>query len=302
MSLKVLNIVSRKIMRNERLNIFLAKHCLWLHLHLMYCSWKDRWPRFGKPRDLNEWLLRLSWRNSHNKQMRELIPQCADKVAVRDYVAQKGYAHTLIECFGAYDHVKDIPFDSLPVSFVLKMNNASGRNQIVTSKRSCQGKCFSQFEDWLKDREFGLTTGEWQYSLIEPKIIVEKYISNLGEKSLIDYKFNCIHGKPYSCFVGYDRDPKDPHGSVCFDDYDLDWNLTDNIYDKWHKNRRELPKPQCWEQMKEMAATLAGDFEYVRVDLYEVDGKILFGELTFTPQGCVQEFYKEEYLQKIIGR
>lgn len=298
---KLIRVIFRKIMCNERLNIFLAKHCLWLHLHLMYYNWKGRWPNFMQPHDLNEWLLRLSWRNSHNKRMRQLIPLCADKVVVRDYVIQKGYAHTLVESYGAYTTVKDIPFDQLPNQFVMKMNNASGRNAIVANGAIGGGGIFAQFEHWLKDREFGLTTGEWQYSLIQPRILIEKYMENIGESSLIDYKFNCIHGKPYSCFVAYDRNPKDPHGEVCFDDYDLDWNRTDYIYDSWHKNRRLLPKPRCWEQMKEMAAKLAEDFEYVRVDLYEVEGKVVFGELTFTPQGCVQEFYMDEYLQKIIS-
>ena len=181
------------------------------------------------------------------------------------------------------------------------MNNASGRNRIFTNGLpDSDGNVLAEFNGWLRDREFGLTTGEWQYSLIEPRILIEKYLENLGETMLIDYKFNCIYGEPFSCFVGYNRNPDDPHGKVCFDDYDMDWNRTERIKPDWHENRRLIPKPQCWDEMVKMAKVLSGDFEYVRVDMYEVEGKIIFGELTFTPQGCVQEFYTDEALKEML--
>lgn len=293
----VIKIIRQHILKNKALAHFLSKHCLRIYLPMMYANWKGKCLDMSKPKDLNEAMLRLSWQNSRNPKMRELIPLCVDKYAVRDYVATKGYADTLNEIYGVYDNVDAIDFEALPKQFVMKMTNASGRNWICEDKSKYDWILVKkQFASWMQDHDFGWQTGEWQYSLIKPRIIVEKYLSSLGEMSPIDYKFQCFHGEPYSCFVGYNRDPKNPHGNVCFDDYDMDWNLTENILPWWHHNRRVLPKPQNWDRMVQMARDLTRDFTYVRFDLYEIDGKILFGEMTFTPQGCVQEFYTNEYL------
>ena len=292
------NIITRSILRNASLSHFLSIHCLKLYLTLMYENWTGKRMDFNHPQDLNQALIRLSWLNSRNHRMRQLIPMCVDKYAVRDYIASKGYGDTLNELYGVYDNVNDIDFDSLPNQFVMKMTNASGRNWICKDKTKADWDAMKmQFAEWMQDHEFGWQTGEWQYSLIQPRIVIEKYLSSLGELSPIDYKFQCFHGEPTSCFVGYDRDPQDTHGKVCFDDYDINWNLTERILPWWHPKRRVLPKPSSWEKMVEIAKKLSAGFEYVRVDLYEVEGKVLFGELTFTPQGCVQEFYTEEYLQ-----
>lgn len=181
------------------------------------------------------------------------------------------------------------------------MTNASGRNWICKDKSEADwGKWKGVFSEWLRDKEFGWQTGEWQYALIKPRIISEKYLTSLGELAPIDYKFQCFHGEPNSCFVGYDRDPNVTHGKVCFDDYDMNRNITDNILPWRHRKRRLLPKPQYWDRMVQMARDVSKDFPYLRFDVYEIDGKILFGEMTFTPQGCVQEFYTQDALEKML--
>lgn len=290
--------IIRSILRNRSIAHFMSKHCLKTYLAMFYENWTGRRMNYQHPQDLNQALINLSWQNSSNPKMRELIPICVDKYAVREYVASKGYSDTLNELYGVYDNVDDIDFDALPNQFVMKMNNASGRNWICKDKSQADWlKMQKQFAAWLQDDDFGWQTGEWQYSLIKPRIIIEKYLETLGEISLIDYKFQCFHGEPYSCFVGYNRDPQNPHGNVCFDDYGMEWNLTENIIPKWHHNRRYLQKPKCWERMVQMAREMSQNFTYVRFDVYEVDEKILFGEMTFTPQGCVQEFYTDDYLK-----
>lgn len=289
-----------RVLRCKPLSLFISRNCLKQYLSLFYFNWTGKKINWEQPQDFNEWLLKTSLKNSKSDKRME-IARCADKYAVRDYVEEKGYGHTLNELIGVYDNVDDIDWNSLPEKFVMKMNNASGRNLICSDKSKINwAKEKEQFRIWLKDRSFGLLTGEWQYSLIEPKIVIEKYLENLGEESLIDYKFNCINGKVYSCFVGYNRNPLDPHNEVCFDDYDLDWNRTDYIKDNWHKNRREIPKPTSFEEMKEMAENLCHGFDYCRFDLYEIDNRILFGEMTFTPQGCVLEFYNDSYLKNAL--
>lgn len=293
------NIFRGWVLRNTALAHFLSRHCLKTYLALMYEQWTGLRMDYRNPKDLNQALIKLSWLNSRNSKMRELIPYCVDKYAVREYIESHGYGDMLNDIYGVYDRVEDIDFSSLPNQFVMKMTNASGRNWICKDKTKADWPVMKErFSKWLQDTDFGWQTGEWQYSLIKPRIVIEKYLASLGEIAPIDYKFHCFHGQPTSCFVGYDRDPNDTHGRVCFDDYDLDWNRTERIVPWWHSKRRMLPKPKCFEQMVQIAKDLSKDFIYVRVDLYEIEGKILFGELTFTPQGNVQEFYTREYLQE----
>lgn len=294
--------IVRVILKNESIAKWLSKHWLRLYLRLFYFNWQNKHIHYRHPQDLNQWLLKTSWLNSKNPQMRELIPQCVDKYTVREYIMQKGYADTLNECYGVYERVEDIDFKSLPRQFVMKMTNASGRNYICTDKSQCDWQQVSnRFTEWLKDNMFGWQSGEWQYALIKPRIVVEKFLENLGESSLIDYKFNVINGKVYSCFVAYNRDNNDAHSrQVCFDDYDLEWNRTDAIKDSWHTNRKLIVKPKTYDRMIEMAEVCSKEFPYCRFDVYEIEGKILFGEMTFTPQGNVLEFYKDEWLRNAL--
>lgn len=288
--------------RNRERAHRLYERNLLCYLKMMYCNWIGRWPNLKQPEDFNQWLLKTSLQNSKNPRMRELIPLCVDKYAVRKYIAEKGYTDTLNECYGVYERVEDIDFKSLPQQFVMKMTNASGRNFICIVKSKCDWKKVSaQFTVWLQDNDFGWETGEWQYRLIKPRIIVERFLENLGESSLIDYKFNVIQGRVYSCFVAYNRDNNAAHSrQVCFDDYDRDWNRTEAIKPEWHTNRRYIAKPKNYERMVEMAERCSKDFPYCRFDLYEIDGKIMFGEMTFTPQGCVLEFYQDDWLKQVL--
>lgn len=294
--------IVRSILTNTFVAHWLSKHCLKKYLDMFYFNWQNKHIHYRHPQDLNQWLLRTSWLNSKNPQMRELIPLCVDKYAVREYITQKGWGDTLNECYGVYDRVEDIDFNLLPQQFVMKMTNASGRNYICTDKSQCDWqKVSNRFAKWLKDNTFGWQSGEWQYALIKPKIVVEKFLKNLGENSLIDYKFYVINGKVYSCFVAYNRDNNDAHSrQVCFDDYDLDWNRTDAIKDNWHTNRKRIAKPKSYDRMIEMAEVCSKGFPYCRFDVYEIEGKILFGEMTFTPQGNVLEYYKDEWLRSAL--
>lgn len=292
--------IARAIVKNDRIAKFFSKHFLKLFLSLFYFDWTGKSVNWKKPEDFNQWLIQQSWKNSKSAD-RDKIAMCADKYSVREYVSSMGYADTLTCLYGVYKEVDDIDFESLPKSFVMKMNNASGRNLICRDKSQIDWERVKEmFRGWLPDRTFGLKSGEWQYSLIQPRIVVEEYLESLNESSIIDYKFNCINGHAYSCFVGYNRNPDNPHGDVCFDDYDIAWNRTDNIKDEWHKDRRFIEKPNNYDRMVEMAEKLSKDFNYCRFDVYEVGGKLYFGEMTFTPQGCVLEFYKDCFLREAL--
>lgn len=296
--------IIRPIMNNRKLAYFLSKHCLRLYLAMFYENWVGKRMHYCHPQDLNQALIKLSLKNSRDPKMRELVPMCADKYAVREFVESKGHGEILNELYGVYDNVDDINLEELPDQFVMKMNNASGRNYICLDKKDCDWenvKC--RFAEWLKDTDFGWDTGEWQYSLIKPKIIIEKYLKDLGVGSLIDYKAQVFHGKVIDFFVCYNRDNDfalaDGCTPVCYDCYTTDWERTDDITPEWRLQRQLIPKPKTLQQMIKVAEDCCKDFEYCRFDMYEIDGKLLLGEMTLTPHGNVVNFYRDEYLVKM---
>ena len=293
--------IIRPILQNEKLAHFLSKHCLKTYLAMFYENWVGKRMNFRHPRDLNQALIKLSWKNSRNPKMRKLVPICADKYAVREFIASKGHAEILNELYGVYDNVDDINFDALPKQFVMKMNNASGRNYICLDKTKCDWHVVkTQFAEWLKDTDYAWETGEWQYALIKPRIVVEKYLKDLGADSLIDYKAQVFHGKVVDFFVCYNRvndmTRADETRPVCYDCYTTDWKRTEDITLEWHLQRQLIPQPKTLSQMIKVAEDCASDFEYCRFDMYDIDGRVVLGEMTLTPHGNVLDFYTDEYL------
>lgn len=254
---------------------------------LWYASCEGRMPDFRHPIDFNERLMAINLDAYHDKSQWPIRIIGADKYAVREYVEQKGLSSILNEIYGVYDSIDEIDFDKLPNQFVIKVTHGSGKNYICRDKSKFDVAAFKELsKDWLKQNDFGLTTGEWHYNLIKPRVIIEKFLYTPGEDvSLIDYKFHCIHGKVYGEYVCYDRDYQDGAHLVNYDHYDADWNLTDGVRKEFHPHQRLIPKPKNFERMKEIAEILSEGLDYLRVDLYEVGDNIIFGELTFTPMG-----------------
>ncbi len=254
-------------------------------------------PNLRHPRNVDELWMAINLWAMKDPKARELRIRCANKYAVREYIAEKGFADTLNECYGVYDSFDEIDFDKLPNQFVLKMTTGSGMNFICKDKSQLNIDLLrDKVKGWFDNcKDFGLKTAEWQYAEIKPRIIVEKYLSMLGESlSLIDYKWHCFNGKVYHIETIYDRDPITDANNC--DTYNLNWERTECVKPQYHPNRRLLPKPKSFDYMKKIVDTLSADFDYVRVDLYEKDGKVLFGELTFTPVGCIEYDYHDEYL------
>ena len=249
---------------------------------------------YRHPKDISE---KVMWLTRYDRD--PLKTRCADKYLVRDYVASKGLEDILIPMIGVWDHASDIDFASLPDKFVLKCNHGSGWNVICTDKSALDiEEAREKLEMWL-GMKYGVDMQEIQYFDIPPKIIGEEFMPFLGG-DVVDYKFHCSKGKVHSCFVAYDRSTVDPH-QVCYDHYDIDWNRTDDIKEKFRPNRRLLPKPQRYEDMLKIASKLSEDFPYVRVDLYNCGDKVFFGELTFTPFSGILSYYKQPMLDE-LGR
>ncbi len=227
-----------------------------------------------------------------------LAPQCTDKYAVRDYVASKGYAHTLVPVLGgAWERIDQIDFDNLPDEFVLKATHGCKMNYIVKNKNDMDiEECRTEMKRWL-NTTYGGYSVEPHYEKIPHRIYAEKYLGDMS--GLIDYKFYCLNGEPMFVTPLFDRKANgDAPMQVKIDLFDMDWNFIPEVISCGTETAGEgkTPKPACFDQMIELARALSSDFDFVRVDLYEYEGKVLFGELTFTPACCVIPFISDKFL------
>lgn len=219
--------------------------------------------------------------------------QLTDKVLVREWIKEKIGEKFLIPVYGVYDKPEDIDFDKLPNSFVIKTNHSSGWNIVVKDKKifNVKNAC-KKINKWLSLDYSFWTEYEPHYSKIKRKILVEKYMED-SKGELVDYKFLCFDGKPKFVWVDYDRFSNHRRNV-----YDMDWNLQ-----PWsqytYENYGGGAKPLNFEQMKEVASKLCKGFIHVRVDLYNIDGQIYFGEMTFTNGSGFEQLYPKEYEKKI---
>ena len=213
-----------------------------------------------------------------------------DKYEVRSIVEStlgKGYMFPLL---GVWDHYDDIDFSKLPCQFVLKCTHDSGSVKIVKDKSLINQKEFNEFfESRLRINSFNLGR-EYPYKKVKPRIIAEKLME--AKEGINDYKFFCFNGKPEIMFVATER----ASGDTKFDFFDhLD---IVNIHPQSTKGG--ITKPQCFDEMKEIAMKCSQGMKFVRIDLYEIDGKVYFGEFTFFHGGGFWLF-KPEHWEKDLG-
>ena len=231
------------------------------------------------PKSLDDKIYYLSY-NSDTQQWSNL----ADKVKVRDYVIINGLSSILCKLYGVYNSSSEIDYGKLPEAFVMKTNNASATTIIVKDKNKLDKNAANeQLDAWLKV-DYGKITATPHYSKIEPKILIEEYLhddSIMNKSSLADYKFYCINGRPEAVMVYTGRIPNTHIMKRMM--YDMNWEPHEEwIWDK-KTIERNVVRPFCFEEMKRIVEILAHPFVFVRVDLYLVNNKIYFGEMTFTP-------------------
>jgi hypothetical protein len=223
--------------------------------------------------------------NCHNS----LITQCADKYKVRDYVFEKSKNKYLSHIYGVWDNPEKIDFDSLPLSFVLKTNHASGQVIIVKDKNILNTKMIKkQLCEWLSENYY-YTGGEWAYKNISPLVMCEELL----EEGIIDYKFYCFNGLPKFLYVskGLEGNPHDAKMSFV----DLKWNLTPFQRSNYLRFDNLPSQPLVFKEMLDLASKLSAPFCFVRVDLYSIKDRIVFSELTFYPNGGFAPFEPKEW-------
>lgn len=238
-----------------------------------------------EPIDFNE---KIQWLilNRYDKYYADL----ADKFKVRNFIEEKGYGQILPKLYGVYDDFSKIDFNKLPDKFVLKPNNGCGGIFIFDGKDNVNlESCKKTLNSALKEN-FAINNLEYHYSFIEPKIICEEYLDDKKNKLPLDYKFYCYNGKVECILMCSNRDKQ-----LKLDYYDLDWNYLDYAKEEYRSNKK-YDKPDCLKEMIDIASDLSKGFEFVRVDLYSLNGKIYFGELTFTPAAGLVQYNTPEAL------
>lgn len=231
-------------------------------------------------------LYKLNYRNS-------LLPKLADKDAVRNYVKEKGLEHILNEQYGVYESVEEIDFKKLPKKFVIKLNTGSGFNMLVENKDILDIKETKKtLNKWLKIKPWIFGT-EWVYKEIKPKIIIERYLKRDKNNDLPDYKFFAFNGKIKYLYTMVDYIDDHSQGKLGF--YDRNFKKTPYHRKDYSPITREIERPKQFEKMLQYAEILSKNLPHVRVDLYNIDGEIVFGELTFYTNGGYINFEPDEF-------
>ncbi len=263
---------------------------MYVKIHYEYFS--------GKKLDINnpeEFNAKIEWYKVFFRP--KILNQLVDKYEVRSFVTEKIGAKYLNDIYGVYDKVEEIPFKDFPNKFVIKATHSSGHNIIVKDKKQLDiAKVSKKLNKWLKVNQYYRMGQEWAYKDVKPRYIVEHFLKESDKNTLVDYKFYCFNGVPKFIDVHIDRE--DDHKQGCFD---LDFNLLPFGKSKTYKSiSSDIKKPTNLNEMVEIATKLSENLPFVRVDLYSVNGKTIFGEMTFYPSDARKEFYPNKY-NKIIG-
>lgn len=239
---------------------------------------------------------KLQWMKlyDHNPLYTTLV----DKYEVKKYVTNKIGSQYIIPTLEVWDNVDDIDFNSLPNQFVLKCTHDSGGLVICKDKSKLNIKKAKRILRKSMSRNFYYMGFEWPYKNVKPRIIAEKYMEDTKTKELRDYKFFCFNGDVKALFIATERQKEGE--DVKFDFFDVDFNHLP--FKQGHENARILPeKPLRFDEMKRLATILSKGLPQVRVDFYEVDGNIYFGEMTFFHHGGWTRFEPNEW-DTIFGK
>lgn len=249
-----------------------------LYLELMY------WRSMGRPLNLEaprRYTEKLQWQKLYDRN--PLYHVLADKAEVKRHVASLIGKEHVVPTLGVWNSVSGIDWDSLPEKFVLKCTHDSGSAVICRDKSSFDREAACRKLKDAMRRNFYRRMREWAYKGVKPRIIAEQFL----EGEINDYKFFCFGGRPEIMFVATER--FNAASETKFDFFDMEWNHLD--IRNGHPNAAVPPaRPACFDEMKRLAARLSEGIPQVRVDFYEVGGKVLFGEYTFYHWGGFMPF------------
>lgn len=267
---------------------------------LKYFYRLHRWPDFEHPRDLNE---KINWMKFYGDT--SCWPLLADKYRVREYVKECGLEDCLVPLIGKWDTVEEICWDALPRQFVMKCNNGTGDVVICRDKRTLDIEQTKRHFRKSLHEQLSTLAGEPHYAKIQPCIIAEKLLDASTQpchsSTLVDYKIWVFDGKPMFNFCLWNRRGAHQADMAV---YDMQWTFHPEWSEWTHdltQGKEHVPKPKCFDRLTEVAGRLGKGLPVARIDLYIVDDKVYFGEITMTSQGGYQDFYTQEFLD-IAGR
>lgn len=289
----------KKIISSRNLRIRILSWLSWIPdgimLRLQYWLQTGRKLNLKNPKRFTEklQLYKLRYRNLD-------MLRCTDKYEVRKYIEEKGYGEYLIPLIGIYDKIEDVNFKALPRLFVAKSTDGGGGNQVIVcrDKTSLTENVFmKQLKGWMDAPKSKSSGREWAYENNCPRrIIIEELIGLEQSGDLIDYKFYCFNGEPQYCQVIQNRSTKET-----IDFFDIEWKHMPfyGLNPLHGPAAKPAAKPQNWDNMVKIAKQLSKDFPFVRVDLYNIEGVIYFGELTFYPASGYGKFTPDEWDEKL---
>ena len=241
------------------------------------------------PTTFNE---KLQWLKLHDRKPE--YTQMVDKYEAKKYVAEKIGEQYIIPTLGVWDKFDEIDFDSLPNQFVLKCTHDSGGLVVCRDKSKLDFDLVKKKISKSLKQNYFWRGREWPYKNVKPRIIAEKYMEDGENECLTDYKFFCFGGEPKFMYRSMDK-AKDPRT----DFFDMDYNRL-NMRMRDPNSDIIQQKPENFEKMKELSRILSVGIPHLRVDFYEIGGKIYFGELTFYHCGGFAKVYPEEWMN-ILG-
>lgn len=243
-----------------------------------------------EPKTFNE---KLQWLKLYDRNPE--YTKMVDKYEAKKYVADIIGQEYIIPTLGVWDKFEDIEFKKLPKQFVLKPTHTSGNVFICKDKEKINYKQLKKMVNkWLK-RNYFLIHREWPYKNVKPKIIAEQYMVDDSGMKLKDYKFFCFNGIAQTILVCSNRNGSFKNTNF----YDINWNLQPFTREKHKNSNEQIKKPKNLDEMITVAEKLSKDIPFVRVDLYEINGKVYFGELTFYPSSGFEGFEPEEWDKKL---
>ena len=277
------------------------RNFMWDHFrpYMINHLWQGRYGYkidWNNPLDINE---KMQWLACFGDVSKWAI--CSDKYRVRQFLKERGLEDIAVKLYGVWENADDIDYDALPDKFVLKCNHDSGTCIIVDKNVPYNKEEINRILNTALKVKFGYINGEIYYNKIKPCIIAEEFLTNHNctfSTSLVDYKIWCFDGKPYCTWACYSRSKEGTYVNV----YDNDWKVHPEysiFTDHYRDGKGVVPKPKTFNKMMEVAAQLSKGFPEVRVDLYEVDNKVYFGELTFMTLSAFIDFYTKDFLLEL---
>jgi len=257
-----------------------------LFLNILYYKYFGKEICFNNPKTFNE---KIQWLKLYDRK--DIYTTMVDKNAVKKYVADIIGEQYIIPTIGVYEKFDDIDFDKLPNQFVMKCTHDSGGVAICEDKMKFDIKKAKKKICKSLKRNYYYEGREWPYKNVKPRIIIENYMRNEKCSELIDYKFFCFNGTPEFILTCSERFSSD---NMCETFFDTNWNLM-NIREGGHRIDEKIPKPKNLSLMLDYAKKLAADIPFVRIDFYEINNNVYFGEITFFPAGGYEKFEPEEW-------